>query len=139
MDNKTKDSVTHYSLLQTVTENKSYFTPHEIKGADTSRKLQEYLYYPSTKTFKSYVTDNLMINCNITADHVNRAELIYGPPVPYLEGHMVRRRPQTHDKIEKIPLPPMIAEHHLDVALAMDFSLSTVTFFSTPSPIKFIS
>ena len=39
MENKTKDSVIHYSLLQKRAENKSYFTPHEIKGADTSRKL----------------------------------------------------------------------------------------------------
>ena len=58
-----------------------------------------------------------MNNCAITADDVNRAEAIYGSPVPYLQGHMVRRKPQVHEKIEKVPLPPMIAQHHLDVAV----------------------
>ena len=53
---KTKTTLSNYSLLQTVADNKSYFTKQEIKGADTSRKLQEYLYYPSTNTFKTYVT-----------------------------------------------------------------------------------
>ena len=123
-----------YSLLQTVTENKSYFTRQEIKGADTSRKLQEYLYYPGNNTYKKYVTHNLMNNCAITADDVSRAEAIYGSPVPYLQGHMVRRKPQVHDKIEKIPLPPMIAQHHLDVALAMDFFfVNGNIFFHTKS------
>ena len=36
---KTKSTVTNYSLLQTVKENKSYFTAQEIKGADMSREI----------------------------------------------------------------------------------------------------
>ena len=53
---KTKTTLSNYSLLQTVADNKTYFTKQEIRGADTSRKLQKYLYYPSTNTFKTYVT-----------------------------------------------------------------------------------
>ena len=105
---KTKPLLANYSLLQTVTDNKSYFTRQEIKGADTSRKLQEYLHFPGTTTYKNYVSSNLLNNCPITTDDVSRAEAIYGPPVPYLKGHTIRRKPQAHDKIEKIPLPPMI-------------------------------
>ena len=41
---KTKPLSQNYSLIQTVDDNKSYFTRQEIKGVDTSRKLQEYLY-----------------------------------------------------------------------------------------------
>ena len=63
--------------------------------------MQEYLYYPGTKTLEHYVSQNLITNCEITADNVNRSELIYGTPVPYLQGHMVRRKPPTHEKIEK--------------------------------------
>ena len=85
-------------------------------------------------TYKGYVTHNLMNNCAITTDDVNMAEIIYGSPVPFLKGHMVRRKPQVHDKIEKIPLPPMIAQHHLDVALAMDFFfVNGNVFFLTKS------
>ena len=75
-----------------------------------------------------------MNNCELTADDVNRAELIYGLSFPYLKRHMVRRKPQIHDKIEKIPLPPTIAEHHRDIALAMDlFFVNENIFFHTKS------
>ena len=49
---KTKPLLQNYSLLQSFTENKSSFTHQEIKGADTSRKLQEYLYYPGVNAYK---------------------------------------------------------------------------------------
>ena len=44
----TKTKLPSYSLVQSVAENKLYFTAREIKGADTSRQIQEYLYHPST-------------------------------------------------------------------------------------------
>ena len=50
--NKINGKSSNYSLVQTITANKSYFTTQEIKGADTSRKYQEYLYYSSTDTLK---------------------------------------------------------------------------------------
>ena len=87
---KTKSTVTNYSLLKTVKENKSYFTAQEIKGADMSREIQQYLHYPSTKTLKIYVNNNLITNCKITTDDINRAEIIYGPAVTYTQGHMTR-------------------------------------------------
>ena len=34
---------------------------------------------------------------------------------------MTRKRTPVHEKIEKIPLPPMIAHHHLNRALYIDF------------------
>ena len=38
---KNKSQLSNYSLLQTVTDNKTYFSKLEIKGADTSREIQE--------------------------------------------------------------------------------------------------
>ena len=64
-----------------------------------------------------------MTNCVITTDNINRAEAIDGPSVPCLEGHMIRRKPQEYDKIEKITLSSVIKQHYLKVSLAMDFSL----------------
>ena len=99
-----------------------------------SRKFQEYLHYPGTATLKNYVSNNFLTNCAVTADDVNRAELIYGPPVPYLEGHMVRHKSPIHEKIEKIPLPLMVAKHHLTIALSMDFFfVNKNMFFHTKS------
>ena len=132
--NKSKTSVTNYSMLQTVDDNKQYFTSNEIKGADLSRKYQEYLFYPGTKTLTKYVANNLINNSQITVDDVNRGELIYGPPVPYIQGHMTRKKPPMHEKIEKIPLPLMIQQHHSNIALAMDFFyVNGNIFFHTKS------
>ena len=43
---KNKAELNNYSLLQTVTDKRTYFTFQEIKGADRSRKIHEYLFYP---------------------------------------------------------------------------------------------
>ena len=52
---KNKSLLPNYSLLQTVKENKTYFSKQKIKGADTSRAIQEYLFYPGTTTLANYV------------------------------------------------------------------------------------
>ena len=84
--------------------------------------------------FKNYVSNNLTTNCAVTTDDMNRAELMYGPAVPFLEGRMVRHKPLIHNNIEKIPLPPMVAAHHLTIALAMDFFfVNGNMFFHTKS------
>ena len=88
---KTKCELNNYSFLSTVSDNKEYFSQQEIKGADISRQVQEYLFFPSSNTLKTYVNKNLITNCKINADDINRAEIFYGPSEPYLEGHMVRK------------------------------------------------
>ena len=137
----TKTKLSHYSLLQTVSENKEYFSAQEIKGADLSRKYQEYLFFPGSNTFKEYVNKNLLNNCVVTADDINRGELIYGPLEPYIEGHMVRHKPPVHTKIEKIPLPPMVALHHSNIALSMDFFFvnGNIFFFTKSDKINFLT
>ena len=61
------------------------------------------------------------MNCTITADDIARAEAIYGPAVPNLKGKMVRRRLEYHRNIARVPLPPMIAEHHASDVLDVGF------------------
>ena len=78
-NSKPKPELHDYSLLSTVSENKTYFSAQEIKGADLSRKFQEYLFFLGPIMFKNYVNKNLISNCEITADGINRGELIYGP------------------------------------------------------------
>ena len=94
-----------------------------------SRELQQDFHYPSTTTFKTYVKDSLINNCTINADDINRAEIMYGPAVTYTQGHMTRKRPPIRGKIEKVPLPPMIAQYHRTIALSMDFFLVNGNIF----------
>jgi hypothetical protein len=118
--NKPKALLTNYSLLETVEDNKSYFSPSEIKGAETARKIQQEIGWPSTAFFKTIIANNHTKNSPITVDDINRAELIFGTPTPLLQGKMTRVRP-TKNKIEKIPLPLPIAKHHKDIELYIDF------------------
>ena len=101
-NNTTNSPVTNYSMLQTVSNDKKYFTRDEIKEADLSRTYQEYLFYPGTKPLNKNVANNLINNSTVTVDDVNREEIIYGQPVPYIQGHMTRTKPPIHDKIEKL-------------------------------------
>ena len=102
--------------------NSSYQT--KLKEQTSQENIKNF-YFPGTSTFKSYVINNLIQNCDISVDDINKANIIYGPSIPNIQGQMTRRRPQAHDKIVKISLPPMAAQHHQKVSLSMDFFLST--------------
>ena len=79
---KNNNELTHYSFLNTVSDNKTYFSRQEIKGADTSRNIQEYLFFPSSSILKTYVnktsspTAKLMpmisTGQRLSMDHKNR-------------------------------------------------------------------
>ena len=90
---KSKTTVTDYSFLETVMSNKEYFTSQEIQGADNARLLQRDIGWPSTEYFKQYIKKQLLNNCNVTVDDINRADIIYGPAKPTLEGKMIRLHP----------------------------------------------
>jgi len=60
------NAFTPYSFFSTVKANKEFFSSREIHQADKARTLQANLGWPSTADFKSYIKNNLMINCDIT-------------------------------------------------------------------------
>ena len=127
---KPKENATNYSFLTPVASNKEFFTKSEIEKADEARILQAQIGWPSKADFKNIVNKNLLVNYTITADDIARAEVISGPAVPILKGKMVRRRPEQHRNIVRVPLPPMIAEHHASDVLDVDFLCQWVCFFA---------
>ena len=130
---KSKDAITHYSNLATVNANKKYFTSNEIQGANNAREMQQIIGWPSTTTFKKIVKKNLTCNSKVTIDDINRAELIYGPATPLLQGKMTRVHP-PQIKIERIPLPLPIATHHKRLQLYIDFFfVNGIPFLHTKS------
>jgi hypothetical protein len=90
--------------------------------ADRARKLQQYISWPSISSYKKYVSANLLQNANTTIDDINRAEFIYGPLVPQLQGKMTHApatTPIQQQHLLTLPLP--IAKHHSNVHLCVDF------------------
>ena len=93
---------------------------NEIKGADAARQQQEEIGWPSDSFYRTIVKRNLLVNTEVTIDDVQRAERIYGPAKPMLQGSMIRQRP-TSNRIEKIQLPLTISTHHSNVSISIDF------------------
>ena len=110
-----------YSLLTTVKANKEFFSPREIERADKARFLQSQLAWPSTSDFKSYVRDNLLLNCPITVQDITRADAIYGPQVPMLRGKKVRQALNEFTSMPRIFVPPEILKHHPTDEIDLDF------------------
>ena len=72
INEEVKDYSQGVNLLSTVAENKSIFSKREIQGAKNARVLQQSLGWPSTTTYKSYVKNNLIRNCGVTVDDIER-------------------------------------------------------------------
>ena len=113
---KNKDTISTYSFLATVKQNSEFFSPQEIQGAKDARALQQKTGWPSTANLKVYISKQLLNNCKVTVDGVNRADIIFGPAEPILEGKMVRKIP-TGCKIKRVPLPLPMKEHYTELEL----------------------
>ena len=59
-------------MLSTVAENKEFYRRADNEGGDRVRIYQGLLSWPETSDFKTYVNNNLLLNCSITVDGINR-------------------------------------------------------------------
>ena len=57
-----------YHFLQRVDDNKAFYTRRQIEGADTARRIQASIGFPSTPVFKQIIQNNLIRNCGITVE-----------------------------------------------------------------------
>ena len=140
---KSKTTVTNYSDLsftQTVHSNKQMYSRRDVQGADNARALQAKLGWPSTTKFIQIVDNNLLNNCTVTSEDINRATKIYGPPTPLLQGKMTRSKPQqvsTHTT----PIPHKILHTYPTIKLYIDLIyINKLPFLHTQSsPIDFLT
>ena len=64
---------------------------------------------PSLREFKSLIKANMLMNCPVTVDDVDRAMDIFGHDVPNLKGKVVRKKPDVV-KNEVVHIPRYILE-----------------------------
>jgi hypothetical protein len=69
-------------MVSTVKEQSEGFSKRQIEQAKTTRDFQAKVGHPSTQDMKSIVKSNLIVNCPVTAEDIDRTEKIYGPSVP---------------------------------------------------------
>jgi len=99
---KSNTKCSPYSLMQTVADNKKFYTAQKIKGAENARLLQEKIGWPSDGFYKQSIKEILLTNTEITIDYLHRADHIFGSAKPLLQGTMIRQKPNAN-KIEKYP------------------------------------
>ena len=70
---KNNSTIKPYYMLSNVAENKEFYRRADNEEGDRARIYQEILSWPETSAFKTYVNNNLLLNCNITVDGINRS------------------------------------------------------------------
>ena len=112
-NNHSKSKVNNYSvnLLNTVANNKLFFTKRQIKNAETARHLQQCIGWPSSDAFKKYLSKKIINNRKVGMDDIQRGLKIYGPPEPLLSGKMTAPS-QTQFIKSQLQLPIEILQQH---------------------------
>ena len=134
--NKSKNPFTNYSpqFVTTVKTNKDVFIKKDIQRADKARLLQEYIGWPSTEAFKSYINKRLILNCDTTTNDIDRSIHIYGALRPFLQEKMTSNGTLSTTIHVKIPLPHQIAKTYSKVQLYIYFFyVNKVPFLHTKS------
>ena len=126
------------TMVSTVHGESEGFSTRQIAQAKTARDFQAKVGHPSTQDLKSIVKSNLIVNCPVSAEDIDRAEKIYGPSVYILKGKTTRQNPLSVIS-DYVAIPPAILSANRYVTLSGDlFFVNKVSFFATISDhIKF--
>ena len=121
------------SFVQSVEENKLFYTPKEVTRAKRARDLLAALGTPSIADLKAAIAMNAIANLPVTTADVNLAEKIFGKDIGTLKGKTTRSKPlpQVKDSIE---LPPEIGESRDSWELCIDIMfVNKIPFMTTIS------
>ena len=120
-------------MVNTVAENAEGYTKCQVHKTKAARELQSVVGNPSTQDLKNMLNANQIIDCPVTAEHVDRAEKIYGPSVANLKGKTMRKKPETVVS-DYVAVPEKILETNKHVPLAADvFFINNNPFLATIS------
>ena len=132
--NSINSSVTAYqpfTFIQSVADNKAFFSQREIDQANRARALYRKIGRPSESEFQPLLQLNLIHNCPVTPDDAKRALVIYGPDVATLKGKTAKKATTSVPRYNRVDLPPTILTHHSKVALCVDFMFVNNNVFFT--------
>ena len=121
------------SLLSTVAQNKSMYTKEQISRAEAAVNLQELIGWPGIEFFKKLVSKNLILNCKINIDDIERSIKIYGTPEPLLQGKMTAPTQAIHNA-QTTNVPAEFMDIHKHVHLYVDICyINKLAFLVTRS------
>ena len=106
-------------LLNTVEENKSFYTQRQFDRAKRARDLYHALGTPSINDFKAMLRMNTITNNPVTTEDINIAEKIFGIDIGRMKVKTTRRKPApvVNDYVE---IPKELIATQREVTLCMD-------------------
>jgi hypothetical protein len=84
------------ALPMTVSDNKRLYTVRERKGAERARQLIERMGHPPA-AMASKMVGTGVINCDVTAQDIERSRRIYGKDIAELKGRTTKKTPVAED------------------------------------------
>lgn len=124
---------TQVQLLNTVEENKTFFTQRQFERAKRARDLYHALGTPSVNDFKAMLRMNTIIGNPVTTEDIVMAEQIFGTDIGRIKGKTTRRKPApvVNDYIE---IPKELIATQRQVTLCIDgMKVNGLSFLTTVS------
>ena len=128
MEAKYNTGVCH---VETVIENKKFYTDRQVSRAKKARDLLHSIGCPSVDDLKNIIKMNSIQNNPVTQEDVDLAEKIFGPDVASLKGKTTRKKsiPVVNDVVQ---IPPELKLKQQNVDLCIDtFFMNGLAFFAT--------
>lgn len=132
-DPKNKNTKPHIevSFLETLEENKMFYTERQLKRARVARRMMHAIGHPSLDDYKAAITWNGIRDCPVTHNDLVIAGKIFGKEIAKLKSMTTRRRPApvVDDTIE---IPPELRLAQQYVTLCADgMHVNTLIFLTT--------
>jgi hypothetical protein len=120
-------------MVNTLEENKKFFTPRQFERAKSAQDLFHSLGCPSIMNLKGAIRMNLIRDNPVTTNDVDLAEQIFGPYVGTVKGKTTRQKPLPIVD-QHIQIPEELISVHADITLAIDgLTINSLKFLSTIS------
>ena len=120
-------------MIQTVEENKKFYTDRQIEHATRARALARAIGCPSDTNLKAILKMNAIKDCPVVKDNIKLAEAIFGKDVAVLKGKTTQRKP-TQVVWDSVKIPRKQKQAQYKVTLAIDtFFVNKMAFFHTIS------
>ena len=107
------------ALINTLQENKSFFTDRQIQKAELVKKILSTMAYPTINQLKAMVRMNMIRNSPVTLADVDLIEKVYGKDMPTIKGKTTRVAPTTV-KFETIHIPRELRMAQSNVKLCIN-------------------
>ena len=107
------------SMVLTVKKAAEGYSQRQVNLARTARQLQSMVGHPSTRDLKHIVKCNMLTNCPVSVQDIERAEKIFGPSVPILKGKTTRKTPDAI-VLDYVAVPRSIIEANKNLNLFGD-------------------